>query len=27
MPIDEMIYTLYNLTPEGIETIEGFKNK
>ena len=25
--IDQLIYTLYNLTPEEIEIVEGFKNK
>jgi hypothetical protein len=25
--IDEMVYKLYNLTPEEIEIVEGFKNK
>ena len=25
--IDQLIYTLYNLTPDEIEIVEGFKNK
>lgn len=25
--INKMVYKLYNLTPEGIEIVESFKNK